>query len=143
MGPGKKIVDDYDSGYVLDFLNEMADKILCVRGNCDSNVDLKNLEFPVIKELSLIIDSGINIFITHGHIYNPSNLGKINTNLDTVLVYGHEHVPFIKRGMNMTFINVGSISLPKDNNKATYMIYENKEFSILDMEGNTVSRVRI
>ena len=60
-----------------------------------------------------------------------------------VLVYGHEHVPYIKRMKDMVYINVGSISFPRDNNLPTYMIYEDKTFTIYDIEGGIVDRIHV
>ena len=60
-----------------------------------------------------------------------------------ILVYGHEHIPYIEKKDNMIYINVGSISLPRDGNDPTYMIYENKEFTIYDIYWNIVSNIRI
>ena len=43
----------------------------------------------------------------------------------------------------MLYINVGSISLPRNNNKPTYMIYQNKEFTIYDIDNNIVNKCKI
>ena len=43
----------------------------------------------------------------------------------------------------MIYINVGSISLPRDNNKPTYMIYENKKFTIYDIEDKIIDSIEL
>ena len=58
-----------------------------------------------------------------------------------MLVYGHEHIPYIKKNNDMTYINVGSISLPRDGNKPTYMLYNNKKFTIYDIDGNVIDSI--
>lgn len=62
-------------------------------------------------------------------------------NRNGVLVYGHEHIPYIKKNENMVYINVGSISLPKDNNNPTYAIYENKNITIYDVYENIIDSI--
>ena len=42
----------------------------------------------------------------------------------------------------MIYINVGSISLPRNNYKPTYMIYKNKEFTIYDIDNNIVDKYK-
>ena len=94
----------------------------------------------IIDGLSLIYTDDLNIYLNHGHIYNKNKNKGFNKG---ILVYGHEHIPCIEKKDNMIYINVGSISLPRDGNDPTYMIYENKEFTIYDIYGNIVSNFRI
>ncbi len=122
-------------------LTKYAGKIICLKGNCDSDVDIKISDFPICNNLALIYVDGIDIYLTHGNEYNFEKNRKFNRK--GVLVYGHEHIPYIKKNKDMIYINVGSISLPRDNNKPTYMIYENKEFIIYDIDGNVFDRIII
>ena len=139
IGPRNTINNDYDIKEVLGFLNKYKDKIICIKGNCDSEVDKMVSEFPIINELSMISIDNHNIYITHGHIYNENNWDKTNS----ILVYGHFHIPFIKEKESNLFINPGSISLPKENNKPTYLIYDNNKFTIYDIDGNIIEEKNI
>ena len=58
-------------------------------------------------------------------------------------LYSYIYILYIEKKDNMIYINVGFISLPRDGNDSTYMIYENKEFTIYDIYGNIVSNIRI
>ena len=58
-------------------------------------------------------------------------------------MYGHEHIPYIKQELDMTYINVGSISLPRDGNPPTFMIYENKKFTIYDIDKNVINSITV
>ena len=128
-----------NSRVVKEFLTKHKDILICMRGNCDSDVDIKVSDFPICNSLSLIYIDNISIYITHGNEYNKYNNNKIN---NSVLVYGHEHIPYIERNNNMLYINVGSISLPRNNNKPTYMIYQNKEFTIYDIDKNIIDKYK-
>lgn len=141
LGPGRDTsIGDYDNKCVLDFLNGFGDDLICLRGNCDSDVDIKASDFPICSDLALIAVDGLNLYLTHGNLYNMENNRKFN--IEGILIYGHEHIPFIKKDDRMTYINTGSISLPKNGFKPSYMIYENKLFTIYDVDDNIIDQVQ-
>lgn len=49
-------------------LNPMAENLLCVRGNCDTEVDQMVLDFPVLADYALVYVDGHTMFLTHGHV---------------------------------------------------------------------------
>ena len=132
IGPRNKMKEGYDIPAVQEFLESMKDKMLCMRGNCDSEVDMMVSNFPIIQDLSLIMMENRDIYFTHGHIYNESNWDKENS----ILVYGHFHVPFIKKIETNYYINPGSISLPKENYLPSYLILDENTATIYDIEDN-------
>jgi len=137
----------YDNKYkinskgVFDFLNKYQDKLICMMGNCDSSVDIKASDFPISNGVSLINTDGLDIYITHGNEYSFEKNRKFNRK--GILVYGHEHVPFVKKDGDMIYINIGSISLPRNNCNPTYAIYENKKMIIYDINDNVVESVNL
>ncbi len=137
IGPRNKMNEDYDIQSVIDFLNSHKEEIICIKGNCDADVDQVVSDFPIIKE-GVIETDGLSIYLTHGDYHNENNWNKTNS----VLVYGHFHIPFIKEKDTNIFINPGSISLPKENNNASFMIYENRCFEIYDILGNKIFEKR-
>ena len=130
-----------NSAEVKKFLTSYSENLICMRGNCDSDVDVKASDFPICDGLCMFNIDNLNIYTTHGNEYNIEKNKKFNTN--GILVYGHEHIPYIKEKDNMVYINVGSISLPKNGNLPTYLIYENRKFTIYDIEGNVVDEKTI
>lgn len=134
IGPRNKIHNDYDIQYVKSFLESFKDDLICMRGNCDSDVDIMVSDFPIVSELSYISVDNNDIYLTHGHIYNENNWNKKKS----ILIYGHLHIPFIKEHNNNLFINPGSISLPKENNNPTYLIYDNNTFTIYDINDKKI-----
>lgn len=128
-----------NSKNVKEILTKYRDKIICLKGNCDSLVDVKSSDFPICDNLALICVDGLDIYLTHGNEYSFDKNRKFNRK--GMLVYGHEHIPYIKKNNDMIYINVGSISLPRDGNKPTYMIYNNKKFTIYDIDGNVIDSI--
>ena len=137
IGPRNKMIEGYDIKYVQEFLSSFKDKLICVRGNCDSEVDIMVSDFPIVNELSLI--STINIYLTHGHIYNENNWSKTNS----TLIYGHLHIPFINKIETNLYINPGSISLPKEDNPPSYLYYDENKFIIYDINDNILMEKEI
>lgn len=136
IGPRNNMIEGYDIDYVKNFLNSFKDRIICIQGNCDSVVDKMVCDFPIISDLGLVSTINEDLYLTHGHIYNETNWNKTNS----TLIYGHLHKPFIKEIETNTYINPGSISLPKDNNKPSYLFYNEKEFIIYDIDDNIIAK---
>lgn len=137
-GPRNDIPKGYAPKRVIELLNGMKDQLVCTRGNCDTEVDQMVLEFPILADYMLIFEKGKRFFITHGHHYNTATPPLLSHG--DILIHGHTHVltvtPF---GDGLTYINPGSVSLPKENNPRSYMIYENGLFTIKDFDGNVLA----
>lgn len=136
-GPRNDLPEGYNPKDVIEILNSLSDKIIAVRGNCDTEVDQMVLDFPMLCDYSLIADDGIRMYITHGHQTTPLKLSS-----GDVIISGHTHVLLISKKDDISFINPGSVSIPKENNPKSYMIYENKCFKIKDFEGNIIKEFK-
>lgn len=140
-GPSYNLDMIIDSKKVLEFLNSYKHKLIAVRGNCDSDVDIKVSDFMFSDDLCLLSIDGINIYCTHGNKYNKNNYSKLNKN--SILIYGHEHYPYIITEDDFIFINVGSISLPRNNSNPSYGIYENNTFTLYDINDLLIDYIEI
>jgi len=49
-GPRNDLPEGYAPKKVIEMLNNIKEKILCVRGNCDAEVDQMVLEFPIMAD---------------------------------------------------------------------------------------------
>ena len=136
IGPRNNMIEGYDIDYVKSFLNSFKDKIICIQGNCDSVVDKMVCDFPIISDLGVVSTIKEDLYLTHGHIYNESNWNKTNS----TLIFGHLHKPFIHEIESNIYINPGSISLPKDEHKPSYLFYNEKEFIIYDIDDNVIAK---
>lgn len=113
---------------VHEFLQSLGNKLVAVKGNCDSPVDEKASDFLMCGSLMPVFDGDVELIFTHGNEYSLKKNSKVSSGC--VLVYGHEHIPYIKHENDSTFVCVGSVSLPKEDNPPTYAIYENKYICI-------------
>ena len=136
-GPRNDLPKGYAPKTVIGQLSEISDRIIAVRGNCDTEVDQMVLPFPILSDYSYILLDGLTLMVTHGHKYSheaPPPLAK-----GDILLCGHTHVlKIIPFGNENFYVNPGSISIPKENNPKTYAIYENRKISIKDFDGSII-----
>ena len=129
-GPRNDLPLGYNPKEVISILNPLADKIICVKGNCDAYVDQMVLEFP-INDLACVD----NIYMTHGHIYNPSHPLPLK---EGVVLFGHTHVKENTLVGNVRYLNPGSLSIPKDGS-SSYMVIMDDDFITKNVEGEVLS----
>ena len=140
-GPRNALPKEYNPQKVFEILNTLKEKIICVRGNCDSEVDQMVLEFPIMADYCILNVDNINLFLTHGHLYNKESMPNIEDN--DILIHGHTHINIIEKLEKGTYIHPGSISMPKENQENSYMIYENKKFTIKNIEGKELNSLNL
>ena len=140
-GPRNDLPEGYNPKGVIALLNAMSDEILCVRGNCEAEVDQMVLDFSCMSDSMIMYEKGRMLFITHGHLYNKENLPKLKSG--DILIHGHTHVQTIEKFGSNTYINPGSVSIPKEDNPPTFMLYENSKFTIYDFDMNILNEVTI
>jgi len=135
-GPRNNLPKDYAPKEVIAMLNNLKDKIFCVRGNCDTEVDQMVLDFPVLADYCVLPLGERILYASHGHIYNPNNLPPINKG--DILINGHTHIPVCEEKDGFVFMNCGSVSIPKENSPHSYVTLENGVFSWKNLESGEV-----
>ena len=128
-GPRNDLPKEYAPKEVIKMLNEWKDRIFCVRGNCDTEVDQMVLEFPILADYAVIPTADRLIYATHGHHFNLKQLPPLQPG--DILLHGHTHIPAWESfGDGNLYLNPGSVSIPKEGNPPTYAILENSRFTI-------------
>ena len=132
-GPRNPLRPDYAPPAVVPLLNAEKERIIAVRGNCDSEVDQMLLEVPIMADFSTLFADGWKFFLTHGHHWNPAVPPPVGKG--TVLAYGHTHLPQLEKLENGLFaFNPGSISLPKGGNPASFGWFDGGVLQVLELE---------
>ena len=118
-GPRNDLPAGYDTKATAALLNQYKDKIICVRGNCDSEVDQMMLDFPCLNAYTnLFIPTAAGekangrIFVHHGHLYDRSQL-QTWLSPGSLVVSGHTHVALLEEENGLFYLNPGSLSIPK------------------------------
>ncbi len=139
-GPRNGIFEGLDAKGVAGRLNEMADDVIAVRGNCDSEVDQMLLNFPILSDYILIVDNEKTLFLTHGHIYNEEKFPKGRFD---AFFYGHTHLWKLEKTDKGLICNTGSITFPKQGNVPTFAVYENGTVRIYQLNGTLLKEITI
>lgn len=140
-GPRNDLPKDYAPKKVIESLNEKKQDLLCVRGNCEAEVDQMVLSFPVMAEYAWLHLDGLDIFATHGHLHNKEAMPPLKAG--DILLHGHTHVQAMEKAGDCWYINPGSVSIPKEGNENSYMIYENRTFIIKNLKGDEIRRLEL
>ena len=136
-GPHNNIPREYAPKEVIPLLNGKKEKLLCVRGNCDAEVDQMVLEFPVLADYAVLPVVQRLFYATHGHIYHVKNLPPLAPG--DVLLHGHTHVPaWTEFGQGNLYLNPGSVSIPKENSPHSYMTLEGNTMQWKELESSAV-----
>ncbi len=132
-GPRNNLPKDYAPKQVAERLNARKEKILCVRGNCDAEVDQMMLEFPILADYAVLDLGSRLLYATHGHLFGEQNPPALQKG--DILLCGHTHVPKCVEQENFVYMNPGSVSIPKENSHHGYMTLENGVFLWKTLDG--------
>lgn len=132
-GPRNDLPERYAPKEVIAMLNARKEELLCVRGNCDTDVDQMVLEFPIMAEYGILYVKSRMIFATHGHIFHEKKLPMLKKG--DILLHGHTHVPACRETEDYIYLNPGSVSIPKDGSWHGYMILEDGVFTWKELDG--------
>ena len=135
-GPRNDLPEGYAPKEVIPMLNGMKPKLLCVRGNCDAEVDQMVLDFPILADYAVLPVGQRLVYATHGHVHNLKNLPPLAPG--DILLHGHTHIPaWTEFGEENLYLNPGSLSIPKEGSAHSYMTLEGKTFCWKTLEGET------
>ncbi len=132
-GPRNDLPKDYAPKIVIEKLNSVKSRILCVRGNCDTEVDQMVLEFPILADYCILYVKNRMVFATHGHVYNKKNLPPLGKG--DILLHGHTHIPAWKDIGDILYWNPGSVSIPKKDSSHGYMTLDDDKAEWKDLSG--------
>ena len=134
-GPRNDLPRDYDPKAVTALLNSRQGDIMAVRGNCDADIDQVVLSFPIWADYALLAEGKRLIFVTHGHLFNLDSLPPLHEG--DILLHGHTHVPACETRNGVTYLNPGSLSMPKEGSAHSYMTLEDGVFRWKTIDGET------
>ena len=117
-GPRNPFPQDYSPLKVSEIFNSVSNKIIWIQGNCDSEVDTLVLQFPVEADFAYFTVAERNAIAAHGH-NTPAYL-----NQNDLLFNGHFHVPAFENRENCTYVNCGSVSIPKEESPHSCIVIE-------------------
>jgi len=136
-GSRNPLPKDYNPKLVAKKLNLYKNKIIALRGNCDSEVDQMILNFPILSDFTNLFLENKRIFATHGHLFIKDKLSIDN---DDILIFGHTHLPLAEK-KDIFIFNPGSITFPKDGNPNSYGILTSSSWEVKDLYSKTFKSI--
>ena len=140
-GPRNDLPEGYAPKEVIAALNERKNDILCVRGNCDTEVDQMVLSFPLMADYALICAGKTRLYATHGHIFHPDHLPPLQPG--DIMLYGHTHIPAWEKCGGILCLNPGSVSIPKAGSERGYMVFSEGVFEWKTLSGEVYHTLEI
>ena len=141
-GPRNDLPKEYAPKEVIALLNERKQRIFCVRGNCEAEVDQMVLQFPVMADYCILPVGERMIYATHGHNHNLKALPPLQKG--DILLHGHTHIPAWEQfGDGNLYLNPGSVSIPKEGSAHGYMLLEGSCLVWKDLDGAEYHREQL
>lgn len=131
-GPRNPLPQEYDPQTVAALLNGVKERLFCVRGNCDADVDQLVLDFPILADHALLSVDGVELVATHGHIHGPENPPPMRSG--SYLLCGHTHLPVRRELSGFTYLNPGTLALPKEGTPRSYLTLDQSHFVWHELE---------
>lgn len=139
-GPRNPFPREYAPTKVAEALNSIANKVISVRGNCDSEVDQTISAFPFVPQYLLTLKDR-RLYFTHGHTQNKGNF-PMTARIGDVVFCGHFHISEISSVNGIVCVNVGSTSMPRDGKNA-YCLLEDNTITLYDFDDNVIASQKL
>ncbi|MCG3731828.1 phosphodiesterase [Vibrio cincinnatiensis] len=141
-GPRNPIPTGYNPPAVAECLNQYAQHIMAVRGNCDSEVDQMLLAFPMMSDFSwVLLESGRRLFLTHGHLYHEENHPPLRSG--DVFIQGHTHIALAESQAGIYRFNPGSVTFPRNRGVASYGLLEEEMLTVYSFDKQVLAQTRL
>ena len=143
FGPRNPLPEGHNPLAVAELLNQYAESIIAVRGNCDSEVDQMLLSFPIMSDYNIVLlPTGKKIFLTHGHIYNADKRPLLKKG--DIIAHGHTHITVAEWQGEQIVFNPGSTTFPRnEGGKPSYGLLDGTNLSVLDFDGNILNSIEL
>ena len=134
-GPRNNLPQSYSPKDVAELFNEIKEKTVFIRGNCDARIDemvLGVTMYDILEE---------NYFNHHFVFSHGDILDKLNFNItsNTIICTGHTHVHNIRFHKNILFLNPGSLSMPKKETVQSFMIIDEEGVYLHNLKNEIIS----
>lgn len=134
-GPRNNLPQSYSPKDVAELFNEIKEKTVFIRGNCDARIDemvLGVTMYDILEE---------NYFNHHFVFSHGDILDKLNFNItsNTIICTGHTHVHNIRFHKNILFLNPGSLSMPKKETVQSFMIIDEQGVYLHNLKNEIIS----
>jgi putative phosphoesterase len=139
-GPRNPLPDGHNPAELAALINSCSKPILIAKGNCDAAIDQVMIDFPIISPCVSTNACGMNIICHHGDILTSSDIMRYSSALQaSLIVSGHTHLRVLEREGKLIYLNPGSCSLPKAQDKRpSFAVFDGSCIKIVDVSCGTL-----
>ena len=140
-GPRNPMLSDYNPALLAEKINNSPVPVVIAKGNCDSEVDAMVLETPIEAPYAYVMVNGRRIVAIHGHtVESDEEKDALAAHLRAdILISGHIHVNVLEKRGQTVFLNPGSPSLSKrEDKKSTAAVITDDKIEIFDIDDGNV-----
>ena len=130
-GVRNPLPEGYSPLALSELLNANRERILAVRGNCDSDVDVMVSDFDLTDTAVLLLGDK-RVHASHGDKYDIDHLPAGHYD---IVLYGHYHTGFIQEKEGVIVANPGSLSLPKGGTERSFILLEESSIALYSLSG--------
>jgi len=126
------VPETYNPEETLKIIQSLSDRILAIRGNCDRDDEIKKsgLLMPMVRHLR----NGDHIlFMVHDAHMLEEPLGH-----GDILLSGHTHMPSLVKRDGIILANPGSLSWPRGSSQPCYLLMDESQIVLHDIDGNAL-----
>ncbi len=138
-GPRNPFPKEYAPMAVAETLNAVKDKLVVIKGNCDSEVDQMISEFTFVEGYFVMAMRTRNLICVHGHKMKSEDLPPLSKG--DIVAYGHFHTGVIEQRDGIIYLNPGSIALPKDEH--SYAVLDDESITVKSVDARTLITLKL
>jgi putative phosphoesterase len=133
-GPRNPILEGYNPQKLIEEIEKNTIPMLIARGNCDADVDLMVLKLPIITEYLFYEKDNVRFIVLHGHNADDSKVKEIGEYYKAdVVITGHTHIRTLEKCNDTTYVNPGSISVPKGDGIPSIAVYDDGNIKFINL----------
>lgn len=117
---------------IINLLQKNKDRLILIKGNCDKFIDYEKYGLYA-HEIFTINLNNHNVTLTHGNKYKRGFLPSFH---GEIFLSGHTHIPSLTKEPKIIYANPGSIGNPRGGSVKSYIVFDNNEITIKDINGN-------
>ena len=135
-GPRNPMLADYNPAELAEKINGCSQPVLICKGNCDSEVDQLVLNTPIQSPYVHAFADGRHIVATHGHMVESDEAKDAMAAAikADIFISGHVHYTVLEKRGNTVFLNPGSPSLSKrEDRRQTCAVISDADIKVYDV----------
>ena len=142
-GPRNPLPEGHGPMKLVELMNASPWPVVLAKGNCDAEIDLDLLKWPVNEPNALVTLSGLKIILSNSHAGEEQLLRWAESFDADLVVSGHTHQAKLEKKDGIILLNPGSAALPKGGPASAAVLEEGMLKVIALADGKTLAELAL